>query len=73
VRACAIAAGRGAFRYSIEELSPVRLDWPSALPLVGMVLCLVADPRLAARLAQKGWGAHLLSPRTIGVIERMTE
>jgi predicted ATP-grasp superfamily ATP-dependent carboligase len=71
--ACAVAARHGAFHGSIEELSPVRLDWPSALPLIGMVLCLVADPRLAARLAQKGWGAHLLGPRTIGVIEGMTE
>jgi predicted ATP-grasp superfamily ATP-dependent carboligase len=71
--AWALAAGHGAFRDSIEELSPVRLDWPSALPLVGMVLCLVADPRLAARLARKGWGAHLLSPRTIAMIEGMPE
>jgi hypothetical protein len=29
-------------------------------------------PRLAHELPKRGWGAHLLSPQTIGMIETMS-
>jgi hypothetical protein len=66
-----VVARRGVFRGSIEELSPAWHDWPSALPVAAAVLCLMVDPRLAGPLARHGWGAHLLTPRTIAEIEAM--
>jgi predicted ATP-grasp superfamily ATP-dependent carboligase len=66
-----LAALRGAYEGSVEELTPVRHDWPSAVPLAATALSLLASPRLAATLQQTGWGAHLLSMRTIALIEQM--
>ena len=64
-----LAARRGRYAGSVEELTPVRIDWPSAVPLVAAALALIASPRLAARLQQQGWGAHLLGVRTVAMIE----
>jgi len=64
-----LVAGRGRYAGSVEELTPVRRDWPSAVPLGATALALAASPRLAATLAQKGWGAHLLGARAIALIE----
>ncbi len=55
---------------SSEELTPVRLDWLSAVPLVTTAILLLAVPKLAATLAKKGWGAHLLDIESIAIIER---
>ncbi len=60
---------RGVYADSSEELTPVRLDRFSAVPLAIVALALLASPKLAHPLAERGWGRHLLSPRTIGVIE----
>jgi predicted ATP-grasp superfamily ATP-dependent carboligase len=60
---------RGAYAGSVEELTPVRLDWISAVPLAMTTLLLLAAPKLATRLATRGWGAHLLDTRSIAVIE----
>jgi hypothetical protein len=54
---------------SIEELTPARLDWISAVPLAMTATLLLIAPRLAIRLARGGWGAHLLDLRSIGLIE----
>ena len=67
-----LATRRGRYRGSVEELTPVRRDWPSAVPLAATALLLLANPRLAGRLQQTGWGAHLLAPPTIALIEQGT-
>ena len=63
---------RGPYAGSREELTPVGLDWLSIVPLLMTVLFLLASPRLAHELPKRGWGAHLLSPQTIRVIETMS-
>ncbi|MBR0794314.1 hypothetical protein JQ615_02815 [Bradyrhizobium jicamae] len=70
VRECGrLAAGHGAYQGSTEELTPVRLDWLSAVPLAMTVALLLASPRLATRLARGGFGAHLLDRESIRAIE----
>lgn len=63
-------ARTGIYAGSIEELTPVRLDRLSALPLVMMALLLLASPKLARTLATRGWGAHLLTRHSIAQIEK---
>ena len=65
-----LLTGGGPYAGSTEELTPVRLDWISAVPLAMIALLLLAAPRLAATLATSGWGAHLLDVRSIKLIER---
>jgi predicted ATP-grasp superfamily ATP-dependent carboligase len=65
-----VTLGRGRYAGSVEELTPVRRDWPSAMPLVVAGGCLLASPRFASTFQRVGWGAHLLAARTIEVIER---
>jgi predicted ATP-grasp superfamily ATP-dependent carboligase len=64
-----LLTGSGPYAGSAEELTPVRLDWVSAVPLAITVITLLIAPRLAVRLARAGWGAHLLDLRSIGLIE----
>jgi predicted ATP-grasp superfamily ATP-dependent carboligase len=64
-----LATRRGRYADSVEELTPARRDWPSAVPPAVTALCLMASPRLAGRLVGGGWGAHLLDERTIAAIE----
>ncbi len=52
--------GSGPYAGSVEELTPVRLDWPSAVPLAMTAAMLLASPKLAHQLARGGFGAHLL-------------
>ncbi|WP_044590830.1 hypothetical protein [Bradyrhizobium sp. LTSPM299] len=71
IRECGrIVMGRGAYRDSTEELTPVRLDWLSAVPLAMTAVLLLGSPRIATRLARGGFGAHLLDRASIRVIER---
>ena len=60
--------GRAPYAGSSEELTPVRLDWPSAVPLAMTAMLLLASPGLANKLARGGFGAHLLD---IGSIRRI--
>jgi predicted ATP-grasp superfamily ATP-dependent carboligase len=60
----------GAFAGSVEELTPVRRDWSSAIPLGVAALATIAAPRLADRMQRNGWGAHLLGDPTIAAIDR---
>jgi hypothetical protein len=64
-----LLVGSGPYADSTEELTPVRLDWFSAVPLVMTALILLAAPKRAAALARAGWGAHLLDPGSIRLIE----
>jgi predicted ATP-grasp superfamily ATP-dependent carboligase len=64
-----VAARRGPYADSVEELTPVRCDGISAVPLAMTALALLANPKLAATLSKKGWGAHLLGIESIRLIE----
>lgn len=63
---------RGAYAGSIEELTPVRLDRISAIPLAMTALLLLVSPKLADRLAKRGWGAHLLDGGSIATIDDLS-
>ncbi|HEV7877317.1 ATP-grasp domain-containing protein [Bradyrhizobium sp.] len=64
-----VVARRGPYAGSVEELTPLRHDWISAVPLAMTALALLADPKLAGTLSKKGWGAHLLGAESIRLIE----
>ena len=63
-----LLAGTGPYSGSTEELTPVRQDWVSAVPLAMLALALPAAPKSAFGLARGGWGAHLLDPASIRLI-----
>jgi predicted ATP-grasp superfamily ATP-dependent carboligase len=65
-----LLTGGGPYAGSAEELTPVRLDWISAVPLTLMAISLLVAPKRAVRLARAGWGSHLLDVRSIRLIER---
>lgn len=70
VRECGqLAAASGPYAGSSEELTPVGLDWVSAVPLAMTVGFLLASPAFATKLARGGFGAHLLELKTIRAIE----
>lgn len=60
----------GAYVDSEEELTPVTRDWPSAIPVAMTVLVLITNPGWAGRLAKRGWGDHLLTLKTMRIIDR---
>jgi len=64
-----LASGDGPYVGSTEELTPLRLDWVSALPLAMTAMAVLAAPRLAVTLARRGFGAHLLDLESIRRIE----
>jgi predicted ATP-grasp superfamily ATP-dependent carboligase len=64
-----LAAGREPYAASCEELTPVRSDWLSALPLAITAALLLARPQAATSRAGGGFGAHLLSLESIRRIE----
>ena len=65
-----LSTSAGPYADSTEELTPVRLDWLSAVPLAMIATLLLIAPKLALRLARSGWGAHLLDLGSIRLIER---
>jgi hypothetical protein len=70
IRECAqLAAASGPYAGSREELTPMRLDWISAVPLAMTTSILLASPAFAIKLARGGFGAHLLDLGSIQVIE----
>jgi predicted ATP-grasp superfamily ATP-dependent carboligase len=70
IRECwRLLAGGGPYADSAEELTPVRLDWISGVPLAMTAILLLVAPTLGVRLARGGWGTHLLDPASIGLIE----
>jgi predicted ATP-grasp superfamily ATP-dependent carboligase len=70
VRECwRLIATSGPYAGSTEELTPVRLDWMSAVPLGITGALLLASPESAIKLARGGFGAHLLDLGSIRVIE----
>ena len=70
VRECwRLIAKSGPYAGSTEELTPVRLDWMSAVPLGMTAAFLLASPKSAIKLARGGFGAHLLDLGSIRMIE----
>jgi len=65
-----LLTGGGPYAASREELTPVRSDWLSAVPLALTAGLLLAAPRSALALARSGFGAHLLDLNSIRRIER---
>jgi hypothetical protein len=65
-----LAIGGGVYAGSAEELTTLRHDWLSLMPLATTALALLGRPALAATMVKKGWGAHLLDLRSIREIER---
>jgi predicted ATP-grasp superfamily ATP-dependent carboligase len=61
--------GRDPYAGSREEMTPVDLDWMSAVPLVTTAILLLARPKAAIGLARGAFGAHLLSRECIRQIE----
>ncbi|MDO8397021.1 MAG: ATP-grasp domain-containing protein [Bradyrhizobium sp.] len=64
-----LATGGGPYAGSAEELTPLRLDWISAVPLALIAMVLLAAPGRGVALARGGWGAHLLDIASIRMIE----
>jgi hypothetical protein len=64
-----LVTGSGPYADSTEELTPVRLDWISAVPVAMIVISLLIAPKLAVTLARRGWGAHLLDVKSVRLIE----
>jgi hypothetical protein len=60
----------GPYAKSCEELTPVRLDWLSAAPLLMTAVLLLTSPTSAIKLARGGFGAHLLDLGSIRTIEK---
>jgi predicted ATP-grasp superfamily ATP-dependent carboligase len=66
IRECwRLATGSGPYAGSAEELTPVRMDWISAVPLTMMALLLLAASARGVALARGGWGEHLLDIASI--------
>ena len=60
----------GPYAGSVEELTPARLDWISAVPPAMIAVALLAAPQSGAKMARGGWGSHLLDIKSIRMIER---
>ncbi len=67
---CNLATGSGPYAGSTEELTPLRQDWISAVPLAMIAMLLLAAPARGVALARGGWGAHLLDIASIRMIEK---
>jgi hypothetical protein len=70
---CRLLIKSSPFAGSREELTPVRFDWLSSIPAIVTALWLLADPRAAHYLPQKGWGSHLLNPESVRRIRSWPE
>jgi predicted ATP-grasp superfamily ATP-dependent carboligase len=64
-----LRAAAGDYENSREELTPVRMDWLSAIPFIATASILLLRPAWATRLTRR-FGAHVLSTRTARSIER---
>jgi predicted ATP-grasp superfamily ATP-dependent carboligase len=64
-----LLTGAGPYADSAEELTPIRSDWISAVPLLMTGLVLIASPKFAGRLARGGFGAHLLDLASVRRIQ----
>ncbi|BCJ89702.1 phosphoribosylglycinamide formyltransferase 2 [Terrihabitans soli] len=58
----------GEYSDSVEELTPVWLDWMSALPCAATGLAVLVYPKTSHILPSRGWGAGLLTAESIRII-----
>jgi hypothetical protein len=68
-----LVSHRGIYAGSCEELTPVRWDWPSAIPLLFAALWLIINPKVARLLPKVAWGNHLLTSDSIRRIREEIE
>jgi predicted ATP-grasp superfamily ATP-dependent carboligase len=66
-----LMAKRAPYAGSREELTPLRLDAPSVIAAIVTALWLLVQPQAARTLPTRGWGAHLLTPRSVRTITAM--
>lgn len=64
-----LSTGSAPYAGSAEELTPVRLDWISAVPVAMIAIVLLVAPKLGVTLARGGWGEHLLDIDSVRRIE----
>ena len=70
IRECwRLKTGSRPYADSAEELTPVRLDWISGVPLAMIAILLLLAPKLGVTLVRDGWGSHLLDLGSIRMIE----
>lgn len=70
IRECwRLATGGGPYAGSAEELTPLRLDWISIVPLAMIAMVLLISPKFGVSMARGGWGAHLLDIASVRRIE----
>ena len=70
IRECwRLETGSRPYADSAEELTPVRLDWISGVPLAMIAILLLLAPKLGVTLVRDGWGSHLLDLGSIRMIE----
>jgi predicted ATP-grasp superfamily ATP-dependent carboligase len=65
-----LVMGKDCYADSKEELTPVDLDWLSAVPLLMTELTLLLRPDWSRTLPERLFGAHLLNLRSAMLIER---
>jgi hypothetical protein len=58
----------GEYEDSVEELTPVALDWMSLLPVAATGLSVLIHPGTSRILPARGWGAGLLTTESIRVV-----
>jgi predicted ATP-grasp superfamily ATP-dependent carboligase len=68
---CRLLAKGGPYVGSREELTPLRWDWWSAVPVIVAAVWLLLEPKAAHVLPRTGWGAHLLNPAAVRKIRAM--
>jgi hypothetical protein len=62
------AAGRGVYSGSKEDLTPIRSDPPSLLPLAVVIVGLLFNPAVARRLSGSTVADYSLTPKAVETI-----
>jgi hypothetical protein len=65
-----LAARKGPYRGSQEELTPLRWDWASVVPTLVLASWLLIHPGAAASMAGQRWGDHLLNAKSVRLIRQ---
>ncbi len=61
----ALAFASGDYAGSEEELTPLKYDWQSIVPVAATGAAVLLHPNMADKLPKWGWGAGLLTPQSI--------
>ena len=65
-----LAARKGPYRDSQEELTPLRWDWASVAPTLLLASWLLIHPGAAVSMAGRRWGDHLLNTKSVRLIRQ---